>query len=130
MSRPLSAEDAAALAQHFKAKPSKYRNVKTVVDGITFASRKEAKRYGELKLLEKAGLISGLQWQYRFSLDVNRVHVCDYVADFIYRDHSEASPVGTFQGFTVEDVKGKRTREYITKRNLMQACHGVIILET
>ena len=41
-------------------KQNKYGNEKTVVDGITFASRKEASRWQELKMLEKAGEITGL----------------------------------------------------------------------
>ena len=52
-------------------KAPKYRNIKTVVDGITFDSAKEARRYGELKLLEKSGRISGLEVQPAFRIVVN-----------------------------------------------------------
>ena len=45
---------------------AKYNNIKTVIDGIIFDSKKEAKRYSELKLLEKAGLIGSLQLQVKF----------------------------------------------------------------
>jgi hypothetical protein len=48
--------------------PNKYRNIKTIVDGITFASKKEAKRYSELKLLERAGMITDLELQPAFNL--------------------------------------------------------------
>jgi dsDNA-binding SOS-regulon protein len=44
-------------------KYNKYLNKKTEIDGITFASKKEAKRYSELKLLEKAKKIEDLQLQ-------------------------------------------------------------------
>ena len=47
---------------------NKYGNKKTVVDGITFDSRKEAKRYQELKLLEKAGEIKDLRRQVKYEL--------------------------------------------------------------
>src|SRR5690606_369436 len=52
-------------------KPSKYRNVRTTVDGITFDSKREAERYGELKTMEAAGVISDLELQPRFPLTVN-----------------------------------------------------------
>ena len=54
---PTSVAEARALIGR---KPGKYGNKKTVVDGITFASKKEARRYGELILLQKGGLISRL----------------------------------------------------------------------
>lgn len=106
---------------HLPEKRSKYRNVKTVVDGITFASKKEANRYQDLKLLEKAGEIIDLDRQITFSLDPYSVHVCNYIADFVYetRDGKQV----------VEDVKGHRTKEYRIKKRLMLACHGIEIVE-
>lgn len=100
----------------------KYGNRKTVVDGITFDSAKEAKRYGELKVLQRAGEITSLELQPRFPIVINGVKVCTYVADFGYVDQI-GSPV-------VEDVKGMKTREYILKRKLMKAVYGIEILET
>lgn len=107
---------------HLPAKRSKYRNVKTIVDGITFASKKEANRYLELKMLFAAGKIGLAGRQVKFSLDVNGVHICNYIADFRYLDHESNKVI-------VEDVKGKRTREYIIKKNLMLACHGIDVAE-
>ena len=49
-------------------KASKYRAVKTTIDGITFDSKKEAAEYGRLKLLEQAGVISDLELQPRFEI--------------------------------------------------------------
>jgi hypothetical protein len=63
---------------------SKYRNVKTEVDGIKFDSKKEATRYGQLRLLEKAGLIGNLRLQVQYPLIVHGVKVGSYVADFVY----------------------------------------------
>ena len=103
-------------------RPPKYGNRKTVVDGITFDSAKEAKRYGELKVLQRAGEITSLELQPRFPIVINGVKVCTYVADFGYVDQI-GSPV-------VEDCKGFKTREYTLKRKLMKAVHGIDILET
>lgn len=99
---------------------NKYGARKTVVDGITFASAKEAKRYGELKLMERAGLIQGLALQPRFPLRVNDQLIATYVADFLFDEAGET---------VVEDVKGVRTPVYRLKKKLMKAIHGVEIVE-
>lgn len=91
-----------------------------MVDGITFDSRREANRYAELKLEMLAGEISHLQLQKHFSLDVNGIHICDYVADFVYQRNGKQ---------TVEDAKGKATEEYKIKRALMRAIHDITIVE-
>ena len=105
-----------------RAKPSKYRNVCTTVDNYTFASKREAKRYGELKLRLMAQSISVLQLQPRYQLIVKGVKIGTYVADFRYleRDGTEI----------VEDVKGVRTSTYRLKANLMKALYGITIKET
>ncbi len=113
----------AMLAQ--QGRGNKYGAVKTEVDGFVFASRAEARRYGELKMLEDSGEITELALQVPYSLDVNGVHVCDYVADFVYRVSPD--PV---KGKVVEDVKGKRTAVYQLKKKLMLAVYGITILET
>ena len=51
----------------------KYGNRKVTIDGITFDSKREMKRYCELKLLEKAGEISGLELQPEFDIQ-NRLY--------------------------------------------------------
>jgi hypothetical protein len=100
---------------------SKYGNVPMRVDGRLFHSQKEARRYQELKAMESCGLISGLECQVRYHLEVGKVRICDYIADFRYqRDGAEV----------VEDVKGMRTREYELKARLMLACLGIEVLET
>ena len=115
---------------------SKYGARKTVVDGITFASKKEANRYRELKLLEKAGEICCLRLQVPFELipaqyeETGEVYTkgankgkpkrgkcieksVTYIADFVYYN-SDATVR------TVEDVKGMRTPVYIIKRKLFR----------
>ena len=104
---------------------SKYRNQRTEVSGIKFASKREAKRYQELKTLEKAGVITHLALQVRYPLTVNGIKVCTYVADFTYARH------GYFQSErVVEDCKGYRTPMYKLKKKLMFAVHGIKITET
>jgi hypothetical protein len=102
--------------------PSKLRNVRTVIDGFTFDSLLEAKRYGELKMEAIAGVIADLQVHQRFRLDVNGVHICDYEADFVYRRNGN---------LIVEDVKSKPTvtRLYRVKKKLLRALHGIGIQE-
>ena len=104
--------------------PPKYRNRKTVVDGITFDSAKEARRWIELTLLDKAGAISNLRRQVRFPLSVNGQLICTYIADFCYTENGHE---------IVEDVKSAHTRKlpvFRIKYKLMRAIHGVAIRET
>lgn len=107
-------------------KRAKYRNVKTVVDGITFDSKKEAKRWAELKAMAARGEIADLQRQVVFVLvpgvvlDGRKQQPIKYVADFKYR---------TAAGVVVEDVKGFKTPEYRMKRKMMRAFHGIEVSE-
>lgn len=103
-------------------RPSKYGAVRTEVDGITFASKKEARRYSELKLLERSGDISELSLQPRFPLTVGRHRICTYVGDFTYRDRGTGVVV-------VEDAKGFKTPEYKLKAKLFEALYGFPVRE-
>lgn len=102
--------------------PSKYRNQRTVVDGIAFASRREALRYSELKILERAGRIENLTLQPKFPCVVNGQTVYNYRADFRYYD----SWAGVW---IVEDAKGFRTPVYRLVKKLVKACLGIDIQE-
>lgn len=102
---------------------SKFGNRKVEVDGLKFDSAKEAKRWKELQLLERAGQIYGLQRQCRYNLIVNGQKVCAYVADFTYNE-------GPQDALVVEDCKGFLTPEYKLKRKLMKACYDIEIRET
>jgi hypothetical protein len=104
-----------------RIKPSKYRNVKTMVDGITFHSKKEANHYLVLKSMLNAGEISDLKLQERYRIELNGVKICDYVSDFSYIDKYGAK--------RVIDVKGVRTAIYKLKAKLMKAVHGIDIVE-
>ena len=96
-------------------KRNKYGAKKAVIDGITFASQKEAHRYIELKMLLKANRISNLELQVKFPLEVNGKKVCTYIADFTYYESPHLN--------VVEDVKGMRTRIFNLKWKLLQALH-------
>lgn len=124
---------------------SKYGNIKTTTsDGITHDSKKEATRWCELKLLERAGKICDLNRQVKYLL-IPEQYVyyerfgkngrrlkdgmkllekeCVYIADFVYTDTETDTVI-------VEDVKGKKTKDYIIKRKLMLWIHGIRIKET
>lgn len=106
---------------------NKFGAIKTEVDGITFASKKEAKRYGELKLMERAGLIRLLTLQPRYPLKVNEALVCTYVADFSYSTADGAR--GGIGKTIVEDAKGFKTPAYKLKAKLFAAIFGFPIRE-
>lgn len=107
----------------------KYGNIPTEVDGIKFASRHEANRYIELKYMERAHLISGLQLQKVFTLigeqrdEKGRIleRPVKYIADFVYKDHKGKT--------VVEDAKGLKTDVYKIKRKLMLMIYGIQIQE-
>lgn len=102
-------------------KRSKYRSVRTTVDGHNFHSKAEAARYLELKLLQKAGKIHHLHLQPRFPLFIGDHLICTYVADFSYYED---------ETYIVEDVKGFHTQTYKLKKALLFALEGLTILET
>ncbi len=104
---------------------SKYKAVRTKVDGISFASKKEARRYMDLCLLLKAGEIRDLVLQPKFPLEVLGVKICTYVADFQY----DLKLVDEWFE-TIEDVKGVRTPVYLLKKKLFEAIYGKRITET
>ena len=110
------------LPEEQSKKRSKYGNNKKEVDGIVFDSEKEAKRYGELKLMLKAGIIGLLELQVPYELNPGGTHSLKYIADFVYIIHATGEKV-------VEDAKGHRTREYLKKRRLMKKVHNITIKE-
>jgi len=97
---------------------TKYFSKKTTVDNIKFASKKEANRYIELKMLLKVGKIKDLKLQPVFELQPkfkknNKVYrAIKYIADFKYVDKEG--------NIIIEDTKGKKTRDYIIKKKLFE----------
>ena len=110
--------------KHLAKTTSKYHAIRTTIDGITFDSKKEATRYQELKLLERAGEIKDLKLQQDFILieKTNYGRAIKYRADFTYIDKKN--------GYVVEDTKGVRTSVYRLKKRLMQEKYGITIKET
>ena len=102
---------------------SKYHAKKETIDGITFASKKEAQRYRELKLMERAGAIRGLQLQVPFDLVKKSKYgrAIRYIADFVYWEDDK---------MVVEDTKGVRLPVYKLKARLMQELFDITIKET
>jgi len=100
---------------------TKYSAIPTFIDGIRFASKAEARRYSELKILERAEKITHLELQPKFTCIVNGTKVCTYIADFAYF---------TDKTRVIEDVKGVKTPVYKLKKKLVEAlCPGVTITE-
>ena len=113
---------------------SKYHSKKITIDGNTFDSRKEYRRFCELSLLQRAGAITDLQRQVEFELipaqrepDTIGVrggvkkgktieHKVSYIADFTYKENGQ---------LVVEDTKGYPTKDFIIKRKLLLWVHGI-----
>lgn len=110
---------------------SKYGAVKTQIDGHTFASKAEARRFAQLKELERIGEIDSLELQPRYELApgvkfsgaARATPPLRYFADFRYRDRSGR--------IVVEDVKGasKNTEGFRIKKHLLLVIHGIEVQE-
>lgn len=109
-------------AARTSVRPTKYRAVRTTIDGITFASKKEALVYAGLKLAEKMGDISELKLQPRIKLIAGGVHICTYVCDFFYFDRRRGNHLWV-------DAKGFKTPIYKLKKKLVLALTGIEIIE-
>jgi hypothetical protein len=103
----------------------KYGAKPQVVDGVRFASKAEAKRDAELKLLARAGEITGLERQPKFDLIVNGKKVCRYVGDWSYWELEPSQDPGPLR-FVVEDKKGVQTPAFKIKWALAKALHPEI----
>lgn len=110
----------------------KYRAVAVEIDGHRFPSKAEARRYGDLKLLQRIGNISDLVLQPQFPLGTDDKPVlirskgfpngrrAKYIADFGYTDQCGAR--------IIEDVKGFQTSEFKLKRAIVEAQYGIRIV--
>ena len=93
-------------------------------DGLVFDSVKEYQRWGELNILQRAGVISKLRRQVKYELIPKQdgERACHYIADFVYvNDKGET---------VVEDVKGFKTDVFRLKKKLMLWVHGIRVKET
>lgn len=133
---------------YYRRTRNKYYSQTVTVNGITFDSQKEYRRFCELSLLEKAGAITDLKRQVAFELipaqfeeiptgefykqgdrkgqpKMKRVCIENsvvYNADFVYTENGKT---------VVEDTKSKvtKTKDYIIKRKMMLYFHGIKIKE-
>ena len=96
---------------------NKYNAIKTVVDGVTFDSKAEARRYNELKLLKQAGEIRWFNLQPSFLLTGG----VRYRPDFIV--------CGQDGRIWVEDVKGMETQAFKIKQKMWNALYPDLKLE-
>ena len=111
-------------------KRQKYGAEKQNVGSIRFDSKKEARRFGELRIMRRSGQIEDLRVHPQFTLqeaytteDGERIRAIRYEADFSYRIGGVA---------VVEDVKSEATRKdktYRMKRKLMQERYGITVRE-
>lgn len=119
---------------------AKYNNKKVTIDGITFDSHKEARRYGYLSLLEKAGEITNLARQVEYELIPVQKQTTEYTDKKGKTRHKTvvleravkyiALVYYDKQGqLVVEDAKGVRTKEYVIKRKLMLYMYGIKVSE-
>lgn len=111
-------------------KPTKYHSIKTVIDGITFDSRKEATVYGQLKMMQKSGVILGFDLQPVFEYQI--MYTCQstnqtmsvkrkYIADFSV-DYPDLRT-------EIIDVKGVKTAIYKQKKKIIEKLYGIQIIE-
>lgn len=108
------------------AKPTKYRTVKTTIDGIVFDSKAEAYRWVELRWLQRGKQICELERQPEYVVTVAGVKICSYRADFKYLQWVE----GDGWKLVVEDVKGWKTLPLTRlKIKLVEALYGISITE-
>lgn len=104
-------------------KPGKWKNKRTFYDGFWFDSLSERDRYCELKLLEKGGLITGLEVHKVFTFHLNGAALWTYETDFTYTDCLTKK-------YEVEDVKNPanaKARDFIRNCKMMQALYGLTV---
>lgn len=109
-------------------KQSKYKNKKTIYDGITFDSKKEGNYYLKLKTMQDLGMIKDLKLQVKyelqpsFKLNNKTYRKIEYKADFSYVSTED-------ERLHVVDVKGFKTKEYLLKKKMMAYKYGIEVEE-
>ena len=97
---------------------NKFNARKVNIDGFQFDSAAEANRYGELKLLERAGEIERLQVHPRFAIEMNGTKICVVELDFSFFDTAKEMT-------RYIDVKGVDTALSKLKRKLIKAAYAI-----
>lgn len=111
-----------------KPRPHKYGAERATVGVEKFSSKREARRWADLQMLQRGGEIRNLRRQVKIALigksDMIRTptgRIANYVADFVYFDCHTGCEV-------IEDSKGFRTKDYLLKKAIL-AAQGVKIVE-
>lgn len=97
---------------------SKYKAIKTIVDGITFASKREAYYYQLYSKLQETGMIKNLKMQTSLPFTLNEKKIFTYKPDFEYDDD---------KGHHIVDVKGVLTPVFRLKKKLIEAQYKIEI---
>lgn len=103
-----------------RKKANKYKAKKCKIDGYTFDSLMEGRRYNELKLLERARKIDTLHIHPSFEIEINLKHICTVLLDFDYYDKASKKMV-------YEDVKGCKTALSSLKKKLVEAQYLITV---
>lgn len=112
-----------AYRPYIKFEKNKFNAKSKVIDGHKFPSLKEAKRYKELKLLEKAGNIKNLELQPKFEIIPKQkyrgktLRKAEYTPDFKYYDVDNNE-------WVIEEVKGMPTVDYVLRKKLFILKYG------
>lgn len=122
---------------YIRTSESKYKNIPCKYNNLKFDSIGECKRYIDLMYMAKDNIISDLQLQIKYKLNINNVYVCDYIADFKYIVKNKDTFnyllgkefVKENETTIIEDFKGKETKEFIIKEKMMFAIYGIQILK-
>lgn len=96
----------------------KYGAIRTEVDGISFMSRAESRRYVELRARYQAGEIGDLVLQPKYPIVIDGQHICWVILDFSYYELPS-------NRFVIEDVKGVDTAISKLKRKLFENYYGM-----
>jgi len=116
-------------------KKSKYSSVKTVVDGITFMSKKESEFYKKLKLLKDKGEIIELELQPRYPYEIHyqqpRENYPISIGDSFVKKGAYVSDFRvTYADGRVEvfDVKGFSTKKFLLDKKIVEKLYGVKVI--
>lgn len=103
-----------------RQKANKYKAKKCTIDGYTFDSLMEGRRYSELKLLQLSGVIKDLNIHPAFDITINGKHICNVELDFSYF-------YNWLGVMNYEDVKGCKTALSSLKKKLVEAQYRITV---
>lgn len=99
---------------------NKFNAKKVRLDGYVFDSGLEARRYGELKILERVGDVTDLEVHPVFPIEINGIRICKVILDFSYTDKNSCR--------VHEDAKGNDTALSRLKRRMVEAAYSIDVV--